>query len=152
MAFAHCGGSFPATLGRIEHGWRCRPDLLWCDCSHSHRHSIPLLTNHCICTCICVVLTMTKTLANISGAFGSIHWCTTQSCWNTWSKRLVKIKSCWAQTTRFRWVMFIRYVVIYFVSHSPLAHFICVLSCRFVVCCFRWCCCFCCCCCCCVHI
>lgn len=31
VAFAHCGGSFPATLGRIEHGWRCRPDLLCVD-------------------------------------------------------------------------------------------------------------------------
>ena len=43
FAFAHCGyvlftatnalltqccsGSFPATVGRVEHGWRCRPDL-----------------------------------------------------------------------------------------------------------------------------
>ncbi|MFN3874436.1 MAG: amidohydrolase family protein [Flavobacteriales bacterium] len=27
VAFAHGGGSFPATLGRIEHGFRVRPDL-----------------------------------------------------------------------------------------------------------------------------
>jgi aminocarboxymuconate-semialdehyde decarboxylase len=27
IAFAHGGGSFPATLGRIEHGWKVRPDL-----------------------------------------------------------------------------------------------------------------------------
>lgn len=27
VAFAHGGGSFPATIGRIEHGWRVRPDL-----------------------------------------------------------------------------------------------------------------------------
>ena len=27
IAFAHGGGSFPATLGRIEHGFRVRPDL-----------------------------------------------------------------------------------------------------------------------------
>ena len=27
MAFAHGGGSFPLTLGRIEHGFRVRPDL-----------------------------------------------------------------------------------------------------------------------------
>jgi len=27
VAFAHGGGSFPATLGRIEHGFLCRPDL-----------------------------------------------------------------------------------------------------------------------------
>ena len=27
VAFAHGGGAFPATLGRIEHGFRVRPDL-----------------------------------------------------------------------------------------------------------------------------
>jgi aminocarboxymuconate-semialdehyde decarboxylase len=27
VAFAHGGGSFPATIGRIEQGFRCRPDL-----------------------------------------------------------------------------------------------------------------------------
>jgi aminocarboxymuconate-semialdehyde decarboxylase len=27
IAFAHGGGSFPATLGRIQHGWDVRPDL-----------------------------------------------------------------------------------------------------------------------------
>eukprot|EP00003_Mantamonas_plastica_P010188 TRINITY_DN195_c2_g1_i20.p1 TRINITY_DN195_c2_g1~~TRINITY_DN195_c2_g1_i20.p1 ORF type:complete len:307 (+),score=71.52 TRINITY_DN195_c2_g1_i20:42-923(+) len=26
--FAHGGGSFPATIGRIEHGFNCRPDLV----------------------------------------------------------------------------------------------------------------------------
>lgn len=31
VAFAHGGGSFPATLGRIEHGWTVRPDLLRVD-------------------------------------------------------------------------------------------------------------------------
>ncbi len=28
IAFAHGGGAFPATLGRIEHGFRVRPDLV----------------------------------------------------------------------------------------------------------------------------
>ncbi len=28
VAFAHGGGSFPATIGRIEHGFHCRPDLV----------------------------------------------------------------------------------------------------------------------------
>jgi aminocarboxymuconate-semialdehyde decarboxylase len=28
MAFAHGGGSFPYTLGRIEHGYHVRPDLV----------------------------------------------------------------------------------------------------------------------------
>jgi aminocarboxymuconate-semialdehyde decarboxylase len=27
IAFAHGGGSFPATIGRIQHGFDCRPDL-----------------------------------------------------------------------------------------------------------------------------
>jgi aminocarboxymuconate-semialdehyde decarboxylase len=27
VCFAHGGGTFPATIGRIEHGWRERPDL-----------------------------------------------------------------------------------------------------------------------------
>ncbi len=27
VAFAHGGGSFPGTVGRIEHGFKCRPDL-----------------------------------------------------------------------------------------------------------------------------
>jgi aminocarboxymuconate-semialdehyde decarboxylase len=28
IAFAHGGGSFPSTLGRIEHGFQVRPDLV----------------------------------------------------------------------------------------------------------------------------
>ena len=28
VAFAHGGGSFPSTIGRIEHGFDCRPDLV----------------------------------------------------------------------------------------------------------------------------
>ncbi len=28
VMFAHGGGSFPITLGRIAHGWQCRPDLV----------------------------------------------------------------------------------------------------------------------------
>jgi aminocarboxymuconate-semialdehyde decarboxylase len=28
VAFAHGGGSFPATIGRIEHGFNVRPDLV----------------------------------------------------------------------------------------------------------------------------
>jgi aminocarboxymuconate-semialdehyde decarboxylase len=27
IAFAHGGGAFPGTIGRIEHGFQCRPDL-----------------------------------------------------------------------------------------------------------------------------
>ncbi len=31
LNFSHAGGSFFGTLGRIEHGWRCRPDLVAVD-------------------------------------------------------------------------------------------------------------------------
>jgi aminocarboxymuconate-semialdehyde decarboxylase len=31
VAFAHGGGSFPFTIGRIEHGFHARPDLCACD-------------------------------------------------------------------------------------------------------------------------
>jgi len=31
LCFSHAGGSFLPTLGRIEHGFNCRPDLVACD-------------------------------------------------------------------------------------------------------------------------
>eukprot|EP00020_Sapocribrum_chincoteaguense_P005016 CAMPEP_0170742420 /NCGR_PEP_ID=MMETSP0437-20130122/6734_1 /TAXON_ID=0 /ORGANISM="Sexangularia sp." /LENGTH=305 /DNA_ID=CAMNT_0011081039 /DNA_START=364 /DNA_END=1278 /DNA_ORIENTATION=- len=33
FAFAHGGGNFPATIGRIQHGFDCRPDLCAVDCT-----------------------------------------------------------------------------------------------------------------------
>lgn len=38
ICFAHGGGSFPATLGRIEHGFEARPDLMAIDNPHSPRN------------------------------------------------------------------------------------------------------------------
>jgi aminocarboxymuconate-semialdehyde decarboxylase len=40
ICFAHGGGSFPATLGRIEHGFNVRPDLCAIDNPHSPRKYI----------------------------------------------------------------------------------------------------------------
>lgn len=37
ICFAHGGGSFPATIGRIEHGFNVRPDLCAVDNPHSPR-------------------------------------------------------------------------------------------------------------------
>lgn len=37
ICFAHGGGSFPATLGRIDHGFSVRPDLCAVDNPHSPR-------------------------------------------------------------------------------------------------------------------
>jgi aminocarboxymuconate-semialdehyde decarboxylase len=34
IAFAHGGGAFPGTLGRIEHGFHARPDLVAIDNPH----------------------------------------------------------------------------------------------------------------------
>lgn len=38
VAFAHGGGSFPATIGRIEHGFNCRPDLVAVDNKENPRN------------------------------------------------------------------------------------------------------------------
>ncbi len=37
IAFAHGGGAFPATIGRIEHGFNVRPDLCACDTATNPR-------------------------------------------------------------------------------------------------------------------
>ncbi len=37
IGFAHGGGSFPGTIGRIEHGFKVRPDLCAVDCSVNPR-------------------------------------------------------------------------------------------------------------------
>jgi aminocarboxymuconate-semialdehyde decarboxylase len=37
VAFAHGGGSFPATVGRVERGWECRPDLTQIDNTRNPR-------------------------------------------------------------------------------------------------------------------
>jgi aminocarboxymuconate-semialdehyde decarboxylase len=37
IAFAHGGGSFPSTIGRIEHGFNVRPDLCAVDNPHNPR-------------------------------------------------------------------------------------------------------------------
>ncbi len=37
VAFAHGGGAFPGTIGRIEHGHRVRPDLCAVDCDRNPR-------------------------------------------------------------------------------------------------------------------
>ncbi len=38
VCFAHGGGSFIPTIGRIEHGWECRPDLVAIDNSNNPRN------------------------------------------------------------------------------------------------------------------
>lgn len=35
--FAHASGAFLATIGRVEHGWRCRPDLVAIDNARNPR-------------------------------------------------------------------------------------------------------------------
>ncbi len=41
IGFAHGGGAFPFTIGRIEHGWRVRPDLCAVDCATNPRDFLP---------------------------------------------------------------------------------------------------------------
>ena len=40
IAFAHGGGSFPATVGRLQHGFDCRPDLVAVDNNVSPKNYI----------------------------------------------------------------------------------------------------------------
>jgi len=40
VAFAHGGGSFPSTIGRIEHGWKVRPDLCQTKCKTNPREFV----------------------------------------------------------------------------------------------------------------
>ena len=40
IAFAHGGGSFPFTIGRIEHGFNVRPDLVAIDNENNPRNYI----------------------------------------------------------------------------------------------------------------
>ena len=40
VCFAHGGGSFPSTLGRIQHGWDVRPDLCAVDTGWSPREHL----------------------------------------------------------------------------------------------------------------
>ena len=37
ICFAHGGGSFPYTVGRIQHGYNVRPDLCATDCDKTPR-------------------------------------------------------------------------------------------------------------------
>lgn len=40
VCFSHAGGSFFGTIGRIEHGYNCRPDLVAIDNDHNPREYI----------------------------------------------------------------------------------------------------------------
>ena len=37
ICFAHGGGSFPYTVGRVQHGYNVRPDLCATDCDLTPR-------------------------------------------------------------------------------------------------------------------
>ncbi|KAF4652222.1 hypothetical protein FOZ61_009833, partial [Perkinsus olseni] len=49
VMFAHGGGSIPGTLGRIEWGWRCRPDLVAKDSKLNPRDAVRKLYVDSIC-------------------------------------------------------------------------------------------------------
>ena len=48
VCFSHAGGSFPATIGRIEHGYNCRPDLVAIDNPHNPRKYLGKFWLDCI--------------------------------------------------------------------------------------------------------
>jgi aminocarboxymuconate-semialdehyde decarboxylase len=48
VCFSHAGGSFFGTLGRIEHGFNCRPDLVAIDNPHNPRNYVGKFWVDCI--------------------------------------------------------------------------------------------------------
>ena len=48
VCFSHAGGSFFGTIGRIEHGFNCRPDLVAIDNDHNPREYIGKFWVDCI--------------------------------------------------------------------------------------------------------
>lgn len=48
VCFSHAGGSFLSTIGRIEHGFNCRPDLVAVDNNHNPRTYIGKFWTDCI--------------------------------------------------------------------------------------------------------
>ena len=46
VAFAHGGGAFPVTIGRIEHGFNVRPDLVAVDSQINPRHYLARRDQH----------------------------------------------------------------------------------------------------------
>ena len=48
VCFSHAGGSFLSTIGRIEHGFNCRPDLVAIDNNHNPRTYLGKFWTDCI--------------------------------------------------------------------------------------------------------
>ncbi len=48
VCFSHAGGSFLSTIGRIEHGFNCRPDLVAIDNNHNPRNYLGKFWTDCI--------------------------------------------------------------------------------------------------------
>lgn len=48
VCFAHGGGSFPYTIGRIEHGFNVRPDLCATDCIINPRDFLGKFYTDCL--------------------------------------------------------------------------------------------------------
>jgi aminocarboxymuconate-semialdehyde decarboxylase len=66
VAFAHGGGAFPGTLGRIEHGFQSRPDLCGIDNPHSPRSYLGRFF-------VDSLVHDAETLKNILALFGDQH-------------------------------------------------------------------------------
>ncbi|MGB0934349.1 MAG: amidohydrolase family protein [Lishizhenia sp.] len=48
VCFSHAGGSFLSTIGRVEHGFNCRPDLVAIDNNHNPRTYLGKFWTDCI--------------------------------------------------------------------------------------------------------
>ena len=69
--FAHAGGAFLPTIGRVEHGFNCRPDLVAVDNNHNPRKYLGQFWVDCITHDIIMLEYMLKTAGNKKVTLGS---------------------------------------------------------------------------------
>lgn len=75
VCFAHGGGSFPFTIGRIEHGFNCRPDLVAVDNHVNPREYLKKSSEHPARFWVDSIVHDPYSLRTLVGLFGSKRIC-----------------------------------------------------------------------------
>jgi len=75
VCFAHGGGSFPHTIGRIEHGFVCRPDLVAMDNNVNPREYLKKSSDQQARFWVDSIVHDTYSLRTLFGVFGSRRIC-----------------------------------------------------------------------------
>ncbi len=75
VCFAHGGGSFPFTIGRIEHGYNCRPDIVALDNDINPREYLKKSSDQPARFWVDSIVHDTYSLRTLVGVFGSRRIC-----------------------------------------------------------------------------